>query len=66
MKFSILVKTEVTLFFKKNETIYEIDEEEIICKLPPPSTTGTSGRQKQLLKFPVNFNAYGMPRKSIF
>lgn len=56
-----LVKTGMNTFLLRNENIYEIDEEEIICKLPPPSTTGSSERLKQSLKFPVNFSAYDMP-----
>ncbi|KAG8271207.1 hypothetical protein J6590_068632 [Homalodisca vitripennis] len=56
-----LMKTENNTFILRNETIYEIDEEEVICKLPTPSTTGSSERLKQSLKFPVNFSAYDMP-----
>lgn len=56
-----LVKTGTNTFILRNETVYEIEEEEIICKLPPPIATGSSARQKNSLKFPVNFNAFDMP-----
>jgi transposase-like protein len=56
-----LVKTGENTFISRDKTIYGIDEEEIICKLPTPLTTGSSERLKQSLKFPVNFTAYDMP-----
>lgn len=56
-----LVKTGAKTFILRDETPYEIDEEDVICKLPSPLTSGTSERLKQVMKFPVDFNAYEMP-----
>lgn len=56
-----LVKTGRNTFVLKNDTVYEIDEDDIICKLPSPIIAGNSERQKNMLTFPVNFSAYEMP-----
>ena len=56
-----LAKTGRNTFILRNETVYEIDEEEIICKLPSPSSTGTSERQQKSPQFPMNFSGYVMP-----
>lgn len=37
-------------FIQKNNTIYEVDESDIVTKLPPPTSCGTSEQQMAHLK----------------
>lgn len=53
-----LVKTGTNSFLLKNETVYQIEEDDIVLKLPPPVSTGGSERQISHLKFAVNFNSF--------
>ncbi|KAK4882225.1 hypothetical protein RN001_005544 [Aquatica leii] len=46
--------------FVKCETVYEIDESDIVKKLPKPTAVGGSGRRMEQFSFPIDFMSYNM------
>lgn len=52
-----LTKEENNTVIQKNDTIYEVDESDIVTKLPPSTSCVTSEQQMSHLKFPVNFSS---------
>ena len=43
-------------FTREDKTVYELDNSDVVFKLPHPSVTGCSAQQLEKLSFGINFN----------